>query len=150
MALVFVCLSVAPAYALDQARTLTQYVHRIWQVQQGLPQASIYAIAQTADGRLWLGTQKGLVTFDGVRFTTVSTDAVALGETWVTALLADRQHALWIGTDESGVVRLDHGVMTRFTRRDGLPSDTAQCLFEIPMAACGSARPPGWRHGTAK
>src|SRR5262249_59190200 len=85
-----VCLSATPADALDPARTLTQYVHRIWQVQQGLPQASIYAIAQTADGRLWLGTQKGLVTLDGVRFTTLSNDAVAPGETWVTPLPAHR------------------------------------------------------------
>jgi ligand-binding sensor domain-containing protein/signal transduction histidine kinase len=138
-----VCLSATPADALDPARTLTQYVHRIWQVQQGLPQASIYAIAQTADGRLWLGTQKGLVTFDGVRFTTVSTNGVALGEMWVTALLADRQHALWIGTDESGVVRLDRGVMTRFTRRDGLPSDTAQCLFEDPDGRVWVCTPAG-------
>ncbi|HUK34353.1 MAG TPA: two-component regulator propeller domain-containing protein, partial [Vicinamibacterales bacterium] len=116
--------------ALDQARTLTQYVHRIWQVQQGLPQASIYAIAQTTDGRLWLGTDKGLVTFDGVRFTTVSANRVGLSEMWVTALLADHDGGLWIGTDESGVVRLNHGVLTRYTRSDGLPSDTAQCLFE--------------------
>src|SRR5579862_7739313 len=56
------------AHALDATRTLTQYVHRIWQTQQGLPQASIYAIAQTVDGRLWLGTRTGLVHFDGVRF----------------------------------------------------------------------------------
>ena len=41
------------AYALDPSRTLSQYVHRIWQVQQGLPQASIYAILQTrADGAI--------------------------------------------------------------------------------------------------
>src|SRR6478672_3506496 len=59
------------AYALDPSRTLTQYVHRIWQVQQGLPQASIYAILQTRDGYVWLGTQMGLVKFDGVRFTSV-------------------------------------------------------------------------------
>jgi ligand-binding sensor domain-containing protein/signal transduction histidine kinase len=125
-----VCFGATPADALDQARTLTQYVHRIWQVQQGLPQASIYAILQTADGRLWLGTQKGLVTFDGVRFTTVNAAGVALGDMWVTALLEDRRHALWIGTDESGIVRLDRGMPTRYTVRDGLPSDTVQCVFE--------------------
>src|SRR6478736_4614653 len=91
------------ADALDPARALTQYVHRIWQVPQGLPQASIYAIAQTADGQLWLGTQKGLVNFDGVRFTTVVLrSGVSLADVWVTALHEDRAHALWIGTDESG------------------------------------------------
>src|SRR5262249_45446579 len=89
--------------ALDARRALTQYVHRIWQAPQGLPQASIYAIAQTADGRLWLGTQKGLVTFDGVRFTTIALQSgVSLADVWVTSLHEDRSHALWIGTDDSG------------------------------------------------
>ena len=40
------------AWAVDPNRTLTQYVHRIWQVPQGLPQATIYAILQDADGYL--------------------------------------------------------------------------------------------------
>jgi ligand-binding sensor domain-containing protein/signal transduction histidine kinase len=119
------------ADALDPGRTLTQYVHRIWQVPQGLPQASIYAIAQTTDGQLWLGTQKGLVNFDGVRFTTVVLrSGVSLADVWVTALHEDRAHALWIGTDESGLFRFERGVLTRFTRRDGLPSDAVRCLFE--------------------
>jgi signal transduction histidine kinase/ligand-binding sensor domain-containing protein len=119
------------ADALDPGRTLTQYVHRIWQVPPGLPQASIYAIAQTADGRLWLGTQQGLVSFDGVRFTTVALQSgVSFADVWVTALHEDRAHALWIGTDESGLFRLERGVVTRLTRRDGLPSGAVRCLFE--------------------
>src|SRR5215471_5557098 len=98
------------ADALDPGRTLTQYVHRIWQVPQGLPQASIYAIAQTADRRLWLGTQKGLVNFDGVRFTTVTLrSGVSLADVWVTALHEDRARSLWIGTDESGLFRFERG-----------------------------------------
>ena len=93
----------APAHALDAARTLTQYVHRIWQVQQGLPQASIYAVVQTTDGRLWLGTQTGLVRFDGVRFTTIDeANGVSLADVWVTKLIEDHGHALWIGTDGRG------------------------------------------------
>ena len=39
----------------------------------GLPQASVRAIAQTADGYIWLGTEEGLVRFDGVRFTVFDT-----------------------------------------------------------------------------
>ena len=106
-------------------------MHRIWQVQQGLPQAAVYAVVQTSDGRLWLGTQTGLVRFDGVRFTTIDDpNGVSLADVWVTKLIEDHQHALWIGTDASGVFRLRDGVLTRFSRREGLPSDTVQCVFE--------------------
>jgi ligand-binding sensor domain-containing protein/signal transduction histidine kinase len=127
-----VVLSCAPrALALDPARTLTQYVHRIWQTQQGLPQPSVYTIVQTSDGWLWLGTQTGLVRFDGAQFMTVhELGGVALPDVWVTHLLEDHTHALWIGTDSSGVFRLQNGVLTRFSERDGLPPGTIDCLFE--------------------
>ena len=88
----------ARADALDPSKTLSQYIHRIWQVQQGLPQASIDAIVQTHDGYLWLGTQTGLVKFDGVRFTTIDEiDGLPLTDIRITRLLEDRRGALWIG-----------------------------------------------------
>ena len=59
----------APAAALDPEKFVTQYTHQAWRTDEGLPQNSIQAIAQTADGYLWLGTQEGLVRLDGVRFT---------------------------------------------------------------------------------
>src|SRR6476646_4307714 len=95
------------AYALNPSRTLSQYVHRIWQVQQGLPQASIYAIVQTHDGYLWLGTETALVKFDGVRFTTIEEiDGVSMADIWVTHLLEDEEGSLWIGTNHAGLFRV--------------------------------------------
>src|SRR5437016_2465748 len=62
----------APAASgLNPEHKLTQYVHRIWQTQPGLPQTAIFAVSQTRDGYLWLGTESGVVRFDGVRFTPV-------------------------------------------------------------------------------
>ena len=49
-------------------------------MQQGLPNAWIYSIVQTHDGYLWLGTQTGLVKFDGVRFTTVDETRTAIAD----------------------------------------------------------------------
>src|ERR1039457_5276617 len=46
----------------------TQYRITHWTVENGLPQNSIKVLAQTRDGYLWIGTLKGLVRFDGVRF----------------------------------------------------------------------------------
>ena len=41
---------------------------RSWQREQGLPQNSVRALAQTRDGYLWIGSEDGVARFDGVRF----------------------------------------------------------------------------------
>ena len=55
------------AYALDPAPDVSQYAHTAWKVRDGFIKGGIYAIAQTPDGYLWLGTEFGLMRFDGVR-----------------------------------------------------------------------------------
>ncbi|HEY3044997.1 MAG TPA: two-component regulator propeller domain-containing protein, partial [Vicinamibacterales bacterium] len=144
-ALVLVLLALSQeSYALDPARTLTQYVHRTWQVQQGLPQAWIYSIVQTHDGYLWLGTQTGLVKFDGVRFTTVDEmDGVPSANMWVTHLVEDDRHALWIGTTQAGLIRLQDGIATRYSQREGLPPGPIQCLFKDRQDHVWACTPAG-------
>lgn len=119
-----------PVYGLDPNRKLTQYVHRIWQTQQGLSESSINAVIQTSDGYLWLGTQAGVVRFDGVRFTPLeSIYPAAPTNIWVRDLVQDATGALWIATNESGVYRLDHGSFAHFSQKDGLPSNSISCLI---------------------
>src|SRR5579863_7020197 len=121
--------ALAPVYALDPSLALTQYIHRIWQVTQGLPQAAIYSIWQTDDGYLWLGTQTGLVRFDGVRFTSFDSPNVpGLKNAWVGNLFEDRQNNLWIGSIDAGLFRLHDGIVKRFSSAEGLPSDSVHCL----------------------
>src|SRR5215475_5306396 len=86
-------------FALDPDRTLTQYVHRIWQLPQGLPDATITSIVQTDDGYLWLGTETGLVRFDGVRFSRIGDEDKhsALSHAWIRNILETDRHDLWIG-----------------------------------------------------
>jgi signal transduction histidine kinase/ligand-binding sensor domain-containing protein len=47
---------------------LTQYRHRVWRTSEGWFDSNILSLAQGADGYLWVGTQLGLLRFDGVRF----------------------------------------------------------------------------------
>lgn len=118
------------AYGLDPDRRLTQYVHRIWQSQQGLPQAAIIsAIHQDTDGYLWLGTQAGLVRFDGVRFTPFENFYSGAPNLWVRHVIEDSKHAIWIGTNDTGVIRLGNGKATRFMSDENSPSETVQCLI---------------------
>ena len=57
-----------PAIALDPSHQLTQFGHTAWRVRDGQLPGSPLALAQTSDGFLWIGTEAGLVRFDGVRF----------------------------------------------------------------------------------
>ena len=117
------------ALGLIPDRALTQYLHRIWQVPQGLPQGTIYSIAQTRDGYLWLGTQTGLVRFDGVHFAPFeSSGGAAPGNVWVRSLLEDGNGNLWAGTIGAGLFRLHNGVPQQFSMKNGLPSDNIRCL----------------------
>ena len=64
------CLQMGTAFALDPQRSLQQYNCQSWSRQNGLPADKVSAVAQTTDGFLWLGTQNGLVRFDGLEFKT--------------------------------------------------------------------------------
>src|SRR6266849_2770398 len=59
---------VGEARALDPNHTLSQYLREQWTADNSFPGGAVEAITQTADGYLWLGTEKGLVRFDGVNF----------------------------------------------------------------------------------
>ena len=65
-----------PAQALDPARLVTQYHHTAWTYSDGIP-PNIFAIAQTRDGFLWLGSGSGLFRFDGVRAEAVGREELA-------------------------------------------------------------------------
>jgi ligand-binding sensor domain-containing protein len=55
------------AFALNPELAASQYAHTAWKVRDGFTKGTINTIAQTADGYLWLGTEFGLLRFDGVR-----------------------------------------------------------------------------------
>ncbi|WP_433983863.1 two-component regulator propeller domain-containing protein [Tunturiibacter empetritectus] len=44
-----------------------QYTRIVWRVQDGLPEDTVQALAETKDGYLWVGTTGGLTRFDGTR-----------------------------------------------------------------------------------
>ncbi len=116
---------------LDPAKEISQYVRNTWGTNQGLPADSILALAQTPDGYLWLGTEEGLIRFDGVAFTAFNKrNTPALLGDEVKALLVGSDGSLWIGTHGGGVTRLAHGQFRTFSSRDGLSSNSVLSLFE--------------------
>jgi signal transduction histidine kinase/ligand-binding sensor domain-containing protein/CheY-like chemotaxis protein len=117
--------------ALDPKKAITQYIHTTWQTEDGLPQSSVSTIIQTHDGYLWLGTQEGLVRFDGVRFTVFDTrNTEALKNNFILTLLESRDGSLWIGVYGGGLVRFKEGRFTVYTTNEGLSHDIVRCIYE--------------------
>jgi signal transduction histidine kinase/ligand-binding sensor domain-containing protein len=100
----------------------------VWSQQQGLPQDTIRAIAQTSDGFLWLGTDEGLARFDGYEFVVFSKSRGQLPSNSVSVLAADPDGSLWIGTP-NGLTHYFHGRFRTFTRSDGLPANAVSALL---------------------
>lgn len=102
---------------------------RSWQREQGLPQNSVRALAQTIDGYIWAGSDEGVVRFDGVRFDSFGfREKLRSGP--VRTLFGDSTGALWIGSAGGGLIRWQAGQFTTFTMRDKLPSESITALAE--------------------
>jgi len=117
-----------PALALDASLGISQYAHTAWTFRNGFLNGAVYAIAQTSDGYLWLGTQSGVVRFDGVRAAPlVLPPGQELPSTAVGALLAARDGTLWIGTVD-GLASWNNG---RLTEYPVLAHQTVLALLEM-------------------
>jgi diguanylate cyclase (GGDEF)-like protein len=114
--------------ALDPTKRPTQYILETWEVEQGLPQSSVTALAQTPDGYLWVGTQEGLARFDGVKFTVFDKrNTKGFPHNHILTLLADREGSLWAGT-YSGLAQFREGAFRFYGTTDGLPSAAVLAL----------------------
>jgi len=126
-AVILTCLALHAAWALDPHKSLTQYSHKVWTQQDGLPQDTIRTVTQTSDGYLWIGTDEGLARFDGYEFTTFDKPHGDLPSNSITALAAAADGSLWIGTPNGLTVYRDHRFHT-YTTRDGLPDNSITSL----------------------
>jgi ligand-binding sensor domain-containing protein/signal transduction histidine kinase len=116
--------------ALNPQRALDHFGHQAWGTDAGLPQNTVHSILQTRDGYLWLGTDGGLVRFDGTDFVTFDTEkAPQFRSDTVYDLLQDESGILWIST-AAGLVSYRGGAFTAYTTAQGLPTDTVWFTHE--------------------
>jgi signal transduction histidine kinase/ligand-binding sensor domain-containing protein len=118
MAAVSLAFPSAPLLASEPALEVSQYAHTKWTVRDGFSLGAVFAMAQTPDGYLWLGSGSGLFHFDGVRFVQWQPPP---GErppaAGVYSLLCARDGTLWIGTFE-GLATWRDGRLTWFREFD--------------------------------
>jgi PAS domain S-box-containing protein len=116
---VFFFFTVSPVCALDTGRQISQYGHTAWRIEDGVFAGSPNVMAQTTNGYLWIGTQAGLMRFDGVRFVSWRPpEGIELPSSRINSLLGARDGSLWIGT-AMGLARWQNGNLTNYRDATG-------------------------------
>lgn len=116
--------------ALEPTTALANFNRQTWVMENGLPQNTVQALAQTSDGFVWLGTEVGLVRFDGSGFSFYDhSTKLALPGNDVRCLLATADGSLWVGTSD-GLARIRNGSSTTYTTAQGLPGNGIVQLSE--------------------
>ena len=98
--------TLAPRAGAQAVAPATAYVRENWTVADGLPINTITALVQTRDGYLWLGTNDGVVRFDGVRFTVYNAgNTPEIPSNRIVSLHEDGAGTLWILTEQQHLIR---------------------------------------------
>ena len=115
-------LPINAALAMDPDRALSQYIRDRWEKSRGFVGGQVYGITQTRDGYLWIATEKGIVRFDGLRFSlfeplqpTATTDTAALN------VLPDPEGGLLTWLRRAALMRLRNGIFESVLNIPGPP-----------------------------
>lgn len=103
---------------------------KTYTVADGLPDDVVEAIHWDRTGRLWIGTDRGVAWLRGDRC--ARPEALEPIDAAVTALLEDREGAVWMTTRSAGIYRYDDGRLVAYRASDGLPGDDGRRLYQDP------------------
>jgi ligand-binding sensor domain-containing protein/nitrate/nitrite-specific signal transduction histidine kinase len=122
----------------DPAReTFTPYEYHLGEVQASLAfYRQVWAVYRARDGRIWIGTTRGLYGLDpttgaAVHYVHDPQDPGSISHNEIHAITEDRNGRLWIGTLGGGLNQFDPaaGAFVHYTVKDGLPNNTIYCIL---------------------
>lgn len=107
------------------------YIHQIWRTEDGLQNPVIRAVVQDRTGYLWLGTDDGLVHFDGVQFKSYEEKRTTENvQRWLIAISVTHDNSIWSSSVNGGLIRVHEGVVRQYTVTNGLPHNHVLALLE--------------------
>ena len=113
------------------AGTSFQYTRSVWRVSDGLPEDTVQALGESANGLLWIGTTGGLARFDGSRIQTYDGERARLASVnSVFCLMVSRDGAIWEGTEGGGLLRIDASGVRVYSAAEGLADGFVRSVFE--------------------
>jgi ligand-binding sensor domain-containing protein/signal transduction histidine kinase len=98
-----------------------------WTTREGLSDDFVRTLAQDAQGRIWVGTDDGLMRLNGDRFVRVDGTS-GIPSLAVHAIFADREGNLWVGG--SRLIRIGSGFITEFTMSGEASQNRVKSIIE--------------------
>jgi ligand-binding sensor domain-containing protein/signal transduction histidine kinase len=91
----------------------------------------VRAIAEDAEGNLWIGTEsRGLDFFKAGKFIAYQKEEDGLPGNDISCLYLDSDGVLWVGTSGHGLARFYNGKWTRYSTDNGLASNSIDYIIE--------------------
>ncbi len=113
---------------LSEKYDFKNYIHTVYNGENGLAGGKANHIVQTKDGVLWIATYAGLYRYCGNEmkwmneFESVKT---------VNCLYTDEAGRLWIGTNDNGLsIYMNDNITNVLNKNDGFPSNSIKCIEE--------------------
>lgn len=105
---------------------------RFWGSNNGLPSRMIKSIVKDKKGYVWLGTQSGLVRFDGREFVnhSVMSQSPTLANESCSSVEIEQDTILWVGT-ENGLFKIN--LNTYQSQKICLPKLKASCISDLQI-----------------
>ena len=120
---------VASPQVLYAQRAMSQYIRDQWGSDRGFPGGPVYALAQRADGYLWIGAEKGLVRFDGLAFRLFEPTGSATGSgPAVFGVATAPDGSLWARLRGAALVRYHNGAFENLFARIGLSESVVSAM----------------------
>jgi ligand-binding sensor domain-containing protein/signal transduction histidine kinase len=125
------CASVTMANELENKAILASYSSDTWDTRDGLPGNHIRAMTQGRDGYIWIGTELGLVRFDGIKFHHFEKGApLGVGYQDVIRLRPAKDGGLWIALKHGGIFYHKDGIFTFYNLESELKNRFITDIFE--------------------
>jgi len=119
-----------PAAALDPHKLISQYDIRLYTAKDGLPMNSVKKVFQDSRGFIWIGTQEGLVRFDGINFRLFDKSRYpGLRSHFIMDIVEDHTGRLWIATSGGGISRFEGDDFVTCTTSEGLAHNVVNTLL---------------------
>jgi len=106
-------------------------VWRAWTVngeKDGLVYNKARELAVDNDSVLWVGTPRGVSSFDGVKWTTYTTENSGLASDYVISFAVDEDNVKWFGTINNGVSLFDGQTWNTLTEKNGLAGNRVSAI----------------------